>query len=147
MKINITVLENEAFKTKLAATPPDAYPDLFQSWGGGTMAAQADAGLLQDITAAVAAWKDTVNPGAMSIYQYKGVQYGIPWDMGMIGFWYNKDLFAEGRDHGPAGDLGRVPRRHPEAQGGRRRPARHRRQGQVAVDAPVDLPGPPQRRR
>ena len=35
VKINITVLENEAFKTKLAATPPDAYPDLFQSWGGG----------------------------------------------------------------------------------------------------------------
>ena len=95
MKINITVLENEAFKTKLAATPADAYPDLFQSWGGATMGAQADAGLLQDITAAVAPWKDTVNAGAMSIYQYKGVQYGIPWDMGMIGFWYNKDLFQK----------------------------------------------------
>ena len=95
VKINITVLANEDFKTKLAATPPDGYPDLFQSWGGGTMAAQADAGLLQDITSAVADWKDTINPGAMSIYQYKGAQYGIPWDMGMIGFWYNKDLFAK----------------------------------------------------
>ena len=95
VKINITVLENEAFKTKLAATPADAYPDLFQSWGGGTMAAQADAGLLKDITAAVAPWKDTINPGAMSIYPYKGAQYGIPWDMGMIGFWYNKDLFQK----------------------------------------------------
>jgi raffinose/stachyose/melibiose transport system substrate-binding protein len=95
VKINITVLDNEAFKTKLAATPADAYPDLFQSWGGGTMATQADAGLLQDITSAVASWKDTVNPGAMSIYQYKGAQYGIPWDMGMIGFWYNKDLFQK----------------------------------------------------
>ena len=31
----------------------------------------------------------------MSIYQYNGKQYGIPWDMGMIGFWYNKDLFAQ----------------------------------------------------
>ena len=59
------------------------------------MATQADAGLLQDITAAVAPWKDTVNAGAMSIYQYNGVQYGIPWDMGMIGFWYNKDLFQQ----------------------------------------------------
>ena len=95
VKINITVLENEAFKTKLAATPPDAYPDLFQSWGGGIMAAQADAGLLKDITADVASWKDTINPGAMSIYQYKGVQYGIPWDMGLIGFWYNKALFTQ----------------------------------------------------
>ncbi len=95
VKINITVLENEAFKTKLAATPPDGYPDLFQSWGGGTMASQADAGLLQDITPLIADWKDTVNPGAMSIYNYKGAQYGIPWDMGMIGFWYNKELFTK----------------------------------------------------
>ena len=95
VKINITVIENEKFKAKLAATPADGYPDLFQSWGGATMGAQADAGLLQDITAAVAPWKDTVNAGAMSIYQYKGVQYGVPWDMGMIGFWYNKDLFQQ----------------------------------------------------
>ncbi len=96
VKINITVLENEAFKTKLTTTMQSGTsPDLFQSWGGGIMAAQADAGALQDITAAVAPWKDTINPGAMSIYSYKGVQYGIPWDMGMIGVWYNKALFTK----------------------------------------------------
>ena len=59
------------------------------------MAQQADAGALKDITADVASWASTVNPGAMSIYQYNGKQYGIPWDMGMIGFWYNKALFAQ----------------------------------------------------
>jgi len=95
VKFEITVLENEAFKTKLSTVDATSVPDLFQSWGGGTLAAQADAGLLQDVTAAVAPWKDTINPGALSIYQYKGVQYGVPWDMGMIGFWYNKDLFAK----------------------------------------------------
>ncbi len=94
--INITVLENEAFKTKLTTSIQSGQaPDLFQSWGGGTMAAQADAGALQDITAAVAPWKDTINAGAMSIYSYKGVQYGIPWDQGMIGVWYNKKLFTK----------------------------------------------------
>ena len=96
VKINITVLENEAFKTKLATSIQSGQvPDLFQSWGGGIMASQADAGMLKDITADVASWKDTVNPGAMSIYSYKGKQYGVPWDMGMIGVWYNKDLFAK----------------------------------------------------
>ena len=46
------LLENEAFKTKLAtAMQSGTPPDLFQSWGGGTMAAQAAAGNLQDITA------------------------------------------------------------------------------------------------
>jgi raffinose/stachyose/melibiose transport system substrate-binding protein len=96
VKINITVLENEAFKTKLTtAMQSGTPPDLFQSWGGGTMAAQADAGMLKDITADVASWKDTVNGGAMSIYSYNGKQYGIPWDMGMIGFWYNKAAFTK----------------------------------------------------
>jgi raffinose/stachyose/melibiose transport system substrate-binding protein len=96
VKINITVLENEAFKTKLATSIQSGdVPDLFQSWGGGTMAAQADAGMLKDITADIASWKDTINPGALSIYAYNGKQYGVPWDMGMIGFWYNKELFAK----------------------------------------------------
>ena len=94
--IAITVLENEAFKTKLATSiQPGQVPDLFQSWGGGIMAAQADAGALKDITADIASWKDTINAGALSIYAYKGVQYGVPWDMGMIGVWYNKKLFSQ----------------------------------------------------
>ena len=96
VKINITILENEAFKTKLATSMQSGeVPDLFQSWGGGIMAAQVDANELKDITADVASWKDTINPGALSIYQYKGAQYGIPWDMGMIGVWYNKALFTK----------------------------------------------------
>ena len=96
VKINITALENDAFKTKLATQLQGGdVPDLFQSWGGATMAQQADAGVLKDITADVSSWASTVNPGAMSIYQYNGKQYGIPWDMGMIGFWYNKKLFEQ----------------------------------------------------
>ena len=96
VKINITILENEAFKTKLAtAMQSGQVPDLFQSWGGGIMAAQADAGMLKDITSDISSWKDTINPGALSIYAYKGKQYGVPWDMGMIGVWYNKALFAK----------------------------------------------------
>jgi raffinose/stachyose/melibiose transport system substrate-binding protein len=96
VKINITILENEAFKTKLQTTMASGkIPDLFQSWGGGTMAAQAKAGNLQDITSAVSSWASEINTGAMSIYSYNGKQYGIPWDMGMIGMWYNKDLFTK----------------------------------------------------
>ena len=94
--IKITILENEAFKTKLQTSLQSGdIPDLFQSWGGGTMAAQADAGDLKDITSDVSSWANTVNPGALSIYSYKGKQYGIPWDMGMIGVWYNKALFTK----------------------------------------------------
>jgi raffinose/stachyose/melibiose transport system substrate-binding protein len=65
----------------------------------------ATAGLLMDITAALdeGGWRDTFSPGALGVYGYQGVNYGVPRDMGMVGFWYNKELFAEaGIDSPPA---------------------------------------------
>jgi raffinose/stachyose/melibiose transport system substrate-binding protein len=97
--IEITVLENEAFKTKLTTVMQSGDPpDIFQSWGGGTFNQQVDAGLLKDITAdlnADTAWHDSFAPGALGVYSYQGKNYGVPWDMGMVGFWYNKDLFQQ----------------------------------------------------
>ncbi|RPI94041.1 MAG: extracellular solute-binding protein [Chloroflexi bacterium] len=105
--IEITVLENEAFKTKLTTVMQSGDPpDIFQSWGGGTFNQQVEAGLLKDITAdlnADSAWKNSFAPGALGVYSYEGKNYGVPWDMGMVGFWYNKALFAEaGIDAPPA---------------------------------------------
>jgi len=96
--IEITVLENEAFKTKLTTVMQSGNPpDIFQSWGGGTMNEYANAGLLKDITADLEkdGWKDTFSPGALGVYSYQGKYYGVPRDMGAVGFWYNKDLFAQ----------------------------------------------------
>jgi raffinose/stachyose/melibiose transport system substrate-binding protein len=98
--IEITVLENEAFKTKLTTVMQSGEPpDIFQSWGGGVMNEYAEAGLLKDITPDLDAnggeWRNTFAPGALGVYSYKDLNYGVPWDMGMIGFWYNKDLFEQ----------------------------------------------------
>ncbi len=98
--IKITVLENEAFKTKLTTVMQSGNPpDIFQSWGGGTMVEQAKAGLLKDITADLdannATWRNSFAPGALAVYSDGGKQYGVPFDMGMVGWWYNKDLFAK----------------------------------------------------
>jgi raffinose/stachyose/melibiose transport system substrate-binding protein len=106
VKIEITVLENEAFKTKLTTVLQSGEPpDIFQSWGGGVMNQQADAGLLKDITADLdadgGAWRNSVAPGALAVYSYKGKNYGVPWDMGMVGFWYNKALFAKANINTP----------------------------------------------
>jgi raffinose/stachyose/melibiose transport system substrate-binding protein len=94
--IDITVYENEAFKTavapRLQAGDP---PDLFQSWGGGELVQQVDAGLVQDISDDVEPWIGDLNQGAVGMYQVDGAQYGIPFDLGMVGFWYNEDLFAQ----------------------------------------------------
>ena len=39
----------------------------------------------------------------MQLYQVDGKQYGVPFNAGMVGFWYNKDFFAQaGIDAPPA---------------------------------------------
>ncbi len=98
INIDITVLENEAFKTKLTTVMQSGNPpDIFQSWGGGTMNEYAKAGLLKDITADLEkdGWKDTFSPGALGVFSFEGKYYGVPRDMGMVGFWYNKELFQK----------------------------------------------------
>lgn len=96
--IEVTVLENEAFKSKLTTVMQSGNPpDLFQSWGGGVLAEYANAGLLKDITADVkgTAFGDSMAPGVWSVYAANGKQYGAPNDMGGVTFWYNKDLLAK----------------------------------------------------
>ncbi|WP_285774175.1 extracellular solute-binding protein [Microtetraspora sp. NBRC 13810] len=104
VKINITPIENEAFKAKLTTvTQSGEAPDLFQTWGGGVLDQQVQAGLVKDLTADVAAWPSPLLPLAVQPYQIGGKTYGVPYDIGMVGFWYNKALFAKaGIDEPPA---------------------------------------------
>jgi raffinose/stachyose/melibiose transport system substrate-binding protein len=98
VSIEITVLENEAFKAKLAtAMQSGSPPDIFQSWGGGVLKQYGDAGLVQDLTPALAenGWGDSFQPAPLSLYSFDGKSYGVPWNAGMIGFWYNKSLFEK----------------------------------------------------
>jgi len=108
VNIEITILENEAFKTKMTTVVQSGdMPDIFQSWGGGVMNEYIGAGMMKDITADLdadgGAWRNTFSPGALGVYSLDGKNYGVPWDMGMVGFWYSKDLFAQaGIDAPPA---------------------------------------------
>jgi raffinose/stachyose/melibiose transport system substrate-binding protein len=98
VKIEQTVLENEAFKSKITTVmQAGSPPDLFQSWGGGTLAEQAQAGLLKDISKDVkgTAWGNSMASGVWEVYSAGGKNYGAPTDMGGITFWYNKDLLAK----------------------------------------------------
>jgi raffinose/stachyose/melibiose transport system substrate-binding protein len=96
VKIKITVLENEAFKTKLTTNMQSGnVPDMFQSWGGGTLKEQADAGLVKDVSDATSDWIGDLNDAAVGLYQIDGKQYGVPFNLGMVGLWYNKALFKK----------------------------------------------------
>ncbi|OZV81717.1 ABC transporter substrate-binding protein [Micromonospora echinospora] len=94
--VKIQPLENEAFKAKLTtATQAGSPPDLFQSWGGGVLKQQVDAGLVKDLTDDVKPWVGSLLPLALEPYTIDGRIYGVPFDLGMVGFWYNKDHFAK----------------------------------------------------
>jgi raffinose/stachyose/melibiose transport system substrate-binding protein len=94
--IDIQVNENEAFKTKLTALLQQGdVPDLFQTWGGGGLRQQVEAGMVKDISADIEAWKSEINEGALSMYEVDGKNYGIPFDLGLVGFWYNTQSFTD----------------------------------------------------
>jgi raffinose/stachyose/melibiose transport system substrate-binding protein len=95
--IEVTVLENEAFKSKITTVMQSGDPpDIFRSWGGGVMNAYAEAGLLRDISPELQGeWGDSIGEGALGVYSYQGKYYGVPYDMGAVGFWYNKELFTQ----------------------------------------------------
>lgn len=97
VKINITVLENASFKSKLTTVMQSGNPpDLFHSWGGGVLFQYAKAGLVQDLTPMFQSdWGKPFNQSAVSVYSTNGRTYGAMWDMGAVGFFYNKALFAK----------------------------------------------------
>ncbi|MFG1698557.1 extracellular solute-binding protein [Nonomuraea sp. NPDC049309] len=94
--IKATVLENEAYKAKLTTiTQSGKAPDIFATWGGGVLQQQIDAGLVKDISEDVADVLPNFTPASLSAYQVDGKTYGLPTDIGLVGFWYNKKLFKE----------------------------------------------------
>src|SRR5690606_12264235 len=98
LQIEITVLENEAFKSKLATSMQSGEPpDVFQSWGGGVLYEYANAGLVRDITEQLAqdGWGGSFVPSALALYGQDGQTFGVPWRTGMIGVWYRKSLFEQ----------------------------------------------------
>ncbi|TXK18491.1 extracellular solute-binding protein [Homoserinibacter sp. GY 40078] len=68
--------------------------DLFQAWGGGEIKDQVAAGYVKDISDAAADTIEAVGP-VVSGWQVDGKTYGLPFQYGIEGFWYNTDLFAE----------------------------------------------------
>lgn len=96
-----TVLENEAFKGQLVTVMQAGDPpDLFQSWGGGPLWAFADAGLVRDISSFLdaedGAWRSSIaSEGALGLWGRGEEQYGVPFNFGPVGIWYNKALMEQ----------------------------------------------------
>ncbi|NJP52141.1 extracellular solute-binding protein [Streptomyces sp. SBST2-5] len=96
VKIKIVQLENDAYKAKMTAlTSSGKLPDIFHTWGGGVLKQQVDAGLVEDLTDRTKDFSEGLLPVAKEPYLLDDKLYGIPFDIGMVGFWYNKALFKK----------------------------------------------------
>jgi raffinose/stachyose/melibiose transport system substrate-binding protein len=98
---NVTIqnvpIQNEVLQdTKIPlALQGNNVPDIFQQWGGGREATEVTSGKLMDMTAASASWIKQEAGAVASGWAVNGKQYGIPYDLHVVGFWYRKDLFAK----------------------------------------------------
>jgi raffinose/stachyose/melibiose transport system substrate-binding protein len=100
--LKLTAIENDSFKAKLSpAIQAGSPPDLFHSWGGGYLQDQVDAGMVKDLTKDTSDIIGDFSTAALSPYKINGKMYGMPYDLGMVGFWYNKDLFAKANISSP----------------------------------------------
>ncbi|SIQ30671.1 carbohydrate ABC transporter substrate-binding protein, CUT1 family [Rhizobium sp. RU35A] len=100
VRVELQFLENEAFKAKLPTLlQSDAAPDFFYSWGGGVLRQQSQTGALQDLSSAMKAdggtWAKSYKPAALDGLTFDGKTYAVPYRMGTVAFFYNKQLFQK----------------------------------------------------
>ncbi len=94
--IKIEAMPHQDMLTKLnnAWQSGTGAPDIYMERGGGELAAHVAADLTKDITESAAEPLGKISaytPG----FSVEGKNYALPFSMGIVGFWYNKAMFAK----------------------------------------------------
>jgi raffinose/stachyose/melibiose transport system substrate-binding protein len=93
--IKIEALQHEDMLTKLdAAFQSGDAPDVYMERGGGELADHVEAGLTTDLSDSSA---DIISKfgGSVAGWQSDGKTYALPFSVGVVGFWYNTELFEQ----------------------------------------------------
>jgi raffinose/stachyose/melibiose transport system substrate-binding protein len=98
--IQMQFLENEAFKAKLPTLlQSNDRPHIFYSWGGGVLEEQAETGVLMNLNEVMdadgGAWRDAYISASLDGLTFDDNLWAVPFRMGTVSFFYNKELFAE----------------------------------------------------
>jgi len=93
--VQIEAMAHEDMVSKLeAAFQSGDVPDIYMERGGGELADHVEAGLVRDISEDASEEIEKLG-GNVAGWQSEGKTYALPFSVGVVGFWYNKDLFAE----------------------------------------------------
>ena len=95
--VQVEAMQHEDMLTKLQAAfqggDSSQIPDVYMSRGGGELQAEVEAGLVRDLTEDASGTIETIS-AFTDQYTVDDKVYALPYSMGIVGFWYNKDLFA-----------------------------------------------------
>jgi raffinose/stachyose/melibiose transport system substrate-binding protein len=95
VNIKISAMAHEDMVDKLdAAFQSGDIPDIYMERGGGELADHVDAELVRDLSDDAADEISKIG-GSAAGWQIDGKTYALPFSLGVVGFWYNKDLFAQ----------------------------------------------------
>ncbi len=93
--IKVSAMQHEDMLTKLdAAFQSGDAPDVYMERGGGELADHVAAGLTKDLSQSASAEISKLG-GAVSGWQVDGKTYALPFNLGVVGFWFNKSLFSK----------------------------------------------------
>ena len=93
--IKISAMAHEDMVDKLdAAFQSGDIPDVYMERGGGELADHVDAGLVRDLSEDASEEIGKIG-GSVAGWQLDGKTYALPFSLGVVGFWYNKDLVAQ----------------------------------------------------
>jgi raffinose/stachyose/melibiose transport system substrate-binding protein len=93
--IQVSAMAHEDMVDKLgAAFQSGDVPDIYMERGGGELADHVEAGLVRDLSSDASEEIGKLG-GSVAGWQVDGKTYALPFSLGVVGFWYNKELFAK----------------------------------------------------
>ncbi len=93
--VEVSALPHEQMLSDLAAAFETEPPDVFMERGGGELRSHVEAGLIRDITDDAASTIEAIGSVSMEGWTYQDRAYALPFSIGVVGFWYNKSMFAQ----------------------------------------------------
>ena len=93
--VEVEAMQHEDMLTKLdAAFQAGDAPDIYMERGGGELADHVEADLTMDLTDLAAEEIELIG-GSVQGWTVDDRVYALPFSVGVVGFWYNTEMFAE----------------------------------------------------
>ncbi len=95
VKIEISAMAHEDMVDKLdAGFQSGDIPDIYMERGGGELADHVDAGMVRDISDQASEEIEKIG-GSVGGWQIDDKTYALPFSLGVVGVWYNTELFEQ----------------------------------------------------